>query len=174
MEENMSKNIMRKVRIEKLTLNFGAGTDQKKLEKGMRLLKLISGKEPIKTLSKERIPTWGLRVGLPIGSMITLRGDEAEKLLARMLKAKDNKIKERSFDAQGNFSFGLHEYIDMQDVKYDAEIGIIGFECSVTLKKPGSRISLKRIKRAKLPQSQRVSREDAINFMKEKFQIEVI
>ena len=174
MAKKVINNVMKKVKIEKLTLNFGAGTDQKKLEKGIKLLKLISGKEPIKTLSKVRIPTWGLRVGLPIGCMITLRGEEAEKLLVRMLKAKENKLKERCFDAQGNFSFGLHEYIDMQDVKYDAEIGIMGFECSVTLKKPGARISIKSTKRSKLPHSQRVSKEDAINFVKEKFKIEVI
>ena len=167
-------NVMKNIKIEKITLNFGAGTDQKKLEKGMKLLKLISGKEPIKTLSKVRVPTWGLRVGLPIGCMITLRGEEAGKLLVRILKAKDNKLNERCFDAQGNFSFGLKEYIDMQDVKYDAEIGIIGFECAVTLKRPGSRVAQRSLKKSKLPSSQRITSEDAINFVKEKFQVEVL
>ena len=167
-------NVMKNIKIEKITLNFGAGTDQKKLEKGMKLLKLISGKEPIKTLSKVRVPTWGLRVGLPIGCMITLRGEEAEKLLVRIIKAKDNKLNERCFDNQGNFSFGLKEYIDMQDVKYDAEIGIIGFECAVTLKRAGSRVAQRSLKKSKLPTAQRINSEDAINFVKEKFKVEVI
>ena len=166
-------NVMENIKIEKITLNFGAGTDQKKLEKGLKLLKLISGKEPIKTLSKVRVPTWGLRLGLPIGCMITLRGEEAEKLLVRILKAKDNKIGERCFDNQGNFSFGLKEYIDMQDVKYDAEIGIIGFECAVTLTKKGARIAKRGLKRSKLPLSQRVSAEEAMKFVQEKFKVEV-
>ena len=75
-------NVMKTIRIEKITLNVGAGKDQNKLEKGMKLLQKVTGIEPIKTFTSKRIPGWGLRPGLPIGCKITLRREEAEKLLA--------------------------------------------------------------------------------------------
>ena len=64
---------MKDIRIEKVTLNIGAGKDQAKLEKGMKLIKNITGLSPVKTHSKKRIPEWGIRPGLPIGCKITLR-----------------------------------------------------------------------------------------------------
>lgn len=70
---------MRRISVDKVTLNFGAGNDQKKLAKGVQLLRMISGKEPVKTKTVKRIPSWGLRPGLPIGCKITLRGAEAKK-----------------------------------------------------------------------------------------------
>ena len=77
-------NPMQEIRIEKITLNIGAGKDQLKLEKGIKLLKNITGIEPVKTTTSKRIPEWGIRPGLPIGCKITLRKKEAEKLLKRL------------------------------------------------------------------------------------------
>ena len=77
-------NKMREIRIEKLTLNFGAGKDQSRLDKGMKLIKTLAGRQPVKTLSKERIAAWGLRKNLPIGCKLTLRGEEAGVLLKRL------------------------------------------------------------------------------------------
>ena len=164
-------NIMRNLKIDKVTLNFGAGTDQKKLEKGLKLLKLISGKNPVKTYSRGRVPAWGLRVGLPIGCMITVRGKEAEQLLGRLLKAKEYKLKPNIFDTQGNFSFGIHEYVDITDVKYDPEIGIIGFETAVTLRRPGYRVSIRRLRSKALPKKQIISAGEAQEFIKQKFNV---
>jgi hypothetical protein len=53
-------NPMRNIRIEKLTLNVGAGSDQDKLEKGIVLIERITGSKSVKTLTQERIPSWGL------------------------------------------------------------------------------------------------------------------
>jgi large subunit ribosomal protein L5 len=167
-------NPMREIRIEKVTLNFGAGKEQTRLEKGMKLLKMIVGKDPIKTTATKRIPGWGLREGLPIGCKITLRGPDAIEVLKRTLKAKDNKLKRKIFDAQGNFSFGIHEYIDMTDVKYDADIGILGFEIAVTLERPGFRIKKRKIKTKKLPQNHLITQDDAVEFMKKNFNVEII
>lgn len=64
-------NPMRNIRIEKVTLNIGAGKDQNKLDKARLLLKAITGIEPVKTVTQKRIPGWGLRPGLPIGCKIT-------------------------------------------------------------------------------------------------------
>ncbi len=167
------ENIMQKIKIDKITLNFGAGTDQNKLEKGMKLLKTVCGKTPVKTFAKDRIPAWGLRKNLPIGCKITLRGKEAEDLLRRLLKTKDNIISNKSFDSQGNFSIGISEYIDMTDVKYDPEIGIIGFEAAVTLKKPGYRITKRRLCRKKLPDTKRIKKEEALMFVRQNYGVKM-
>src|SRR3989304_5419854 len=116
-------NSMKQIRIEKLTLNIGAGKDEARLKKGLRLIKYISGRDPVTTYTIKRIPSWGLRPGLPIGCKITIRGKKAEELLPRLFKAKDDKIKITQIDEGGNVSFGIPEYIDIPGVKYDPEIG---------------------------------------------------
>ena len=86
----MKMNPMREIKIEKLTLNIGAGKEQSKLDKSVLLLKNISGRSPIKTFTNKRIQEWDLRPGLPIGCKVTLRKSEAKELLVRLLDAKDN------------------------------------------------------------------------------------
>ena len=166
-------NPLQNVKIEKLTLNIGAGKDQTKLEKGVTLLKTITGIEPVKTVTNKRIAAWGLRPGLPIGCKITLRKQEATKLLTRLLKAKDNKLAENNFDQNGNISFGIHEYIDIPDVNYDPKIGIIGLEVCITLQKPGYRIKYRRIQQKKIPRKHVVTKQEAIKFMQDNFKLTI-
>ena len=59
-------NPMRKIRIEKITLNIGAGKDEDILKRGLKLMQKITGVEPVKTITSKRIPSWGLRPGLAI------------------------------------------------------------------------------------------------------------
>ncbi len=166
-------NKMKEIRIEKITLNIGAGKSQDVLEKGMKLMKNITSLQPVKTFTKKRIPSWGLRPGLPIGCKLTLRGDEAKKLLARLLAAKDKVLGEKQFTNDGNVAFGIHEYIDIPDVKYDPEIGIIGLEVCITLERPGYRIKRRSYQKKKIGKNHKITKQDAIEFMKKTFKIEV-
>lgn len=164
-------NPMRRISIDKVTINFGAGANQALLEKGMRLVKMITGREPIKTYSTKRIPTWGIRPGLPIGCKQTLRREEAHKLLRDLLKGIDNSLKSSSIDAQGNISFGIKEYVDVPSIKYDPEIGILGFEVAITLTRPGYRVMRRKKLSRSISKSHRISKEEAINFIKQEFQV---
>lgn len=164
---------MKAIRIEKLTLNIGAGKNPDLLKKGAKLLKAITGIEPVKTVTKKRIPTWGLRPGLPIGCMLTLRKEKAHGVLSRLLDARSGKLAQSQFDENGNISFGVHEYIDIPGVKYDPEIGIIGLQACVTLERPGFRIRRRRIRRKRIPLSHRITRDDAVEFMKKEFNVSV-
>jgi large subunit ribosomal protein L5 len=166
-------NPMREIRIEKVTLNIGAGKDQTVLGKGVKLLEQITGVPPLKTVTQKRIAAWGLRPGLPIGVKTTLRKDDAKKLLIRLLKAKENQLVETNFDDNGNVSFGIHEYIDIPEAKYDPEIGIIGLQVCVTLERPGFRIKRRKILKRKIPLHHRIARNDAIEYMKEHFHVNI-
>ena len=164
-------NPMQEIRIEKLTLNIGAGKEQTKLDKGIKLLKKITGISPVTTYAKKRIPSWGLRPGLPIGCKITLRKKDALALLPRLLDSKGNTLSPNQFDDSGNISFGIPEYIDIMGVEYDPEIGVMGLEVCVTLEKPGYRVKRRRIKRSKINKSHKISKEEAIKFMEERFKV---
>lgn len=166
-------NQMKNIKIEKVNLNVGAGKDQKVLDKAMKLLENITGIKPVKTTTNKRIQSWGLRPGLPIGCKITLRGNAALKMVERLLYAKDNVFKESYFDDEGNISFGIKEYVDIKDTKYDPEIGMMGLQATITLSRPGFRVKNRRTKPAKIPRTHRISQEEAINFMKEKHSVKI-
>lgn len=165
---------MKQIGVEKITLNIGVGTTGDKLEKATKLLTTITGEKPVTTKAKKRIPTLGVRPGLPIGCKVTLRGKKAEEVLIRLLKANKNTIKSSKFDNSGNLSFGIVEYIDIPEVEYDISIGIIGLEVAITLERPGFRIKRRTIKAKTIPKKHRITKEEAIEFMKNKFGVKVV
>ena len=163
-------NAMKNIKIEKLTINIGAGRDEKVLQKAVKLIKNITGLEPVKTVTNKRLAAWGLRPGLPIGAKITLRNEEqAKELVSRLLRAKENKIKPSWFDNFGNVSFGIHEYVDIPEVKYDTEIGILGLQVSITLARPGFRIKRRKLKKTKIGKSHQIKKEEAIAYLQDAF-----
>jgi len=166
-------NSMRQISIEKVTLNIGAGKDQAKLEKGMKLIGNITGYTPIKTFTKKRIQEWGLRPGLPIGCKLTLRKEKAMEILKRLLEAKDNVLQISNLDNEGNISFGIKEYIDVPGVKYDPDIGIMGFQVCITLKRKGFRIKHRALRKHIIPKRHRIKKEEAIDFMRNTFNLKI-
>lgn len=165
-------NKMRELRIEKVTLNLGSGKDQDKLAKGLKLFEMLTGRTPNKTITQKRIPTWGVRPGLPIGCKVTVRKKEAVELLKRLLTVIE-KLKESNFDTNGSLSFGVLEYMDIPGMKYDPEIGMLGFQACVTFERPGFRIKRRKNQKRSPGKKHLISREDAIKYMKDEFKIEV-
>ena len=164
---------MRNIRIGKVTLNIGVGGPGENMEKALKLLKAISGAKPVQTTASDRIPGWGVRPGLPLGAKVTLRYQKGEQLLKRLLVALENKIPEKKFDKFGNFSFGIKEYLEINEMNYDAEIGIIGLEVAVTLERPGFNIKHKR-NIAQVGKKHRISKEEAIKFMQDNYEVKII
>ena len=167
-------NPMKEIRIEKVTLNVGTGTDQNTLKRAMKLIKSITGTEPVKTKSKKRIPSWGLRPGLPIGCKLTLRGKKAEEVLINVLKARDDTLEESCFDNMGNVSFGVKENIDIPGQSYDPEVGIMGLQVVVTLERPGYRVKRRKYARRRLGNNHLIKKEESIKFFQDKFKINVV
>ena len=165
-------NPMRKIHIEKVTLNIGAGKDVARLEKGVKLIKHITGIEPFKTSTNKRIQQWGLRPGLPIGVKVTLRGKKGADLLKKLLGAVDHIVKESSFDRQGNVAFGVPEYIDITDVKYTPELGIMGLEVAVTVSRPGYRVKSRRLN-SRVGKAHQITKQESIEYFKKEFAIKI-
>ena len=90
-----------------------------------------------------------------------------------MLATVDNILKKKQI-SENNFSFGIKEYIEIPGVEYQRDIGIMGFDVTVVFKRTGKRVKSKKIKKGKLPKRQRISKEEIIKFMEEKFQTEFI
>jgi large subunit ribosomal protein L5 len=166
-------NPMQQPRIEKLTLNIGAGKEQSRLDKAVIVLKSLTGIEPVKTVTQKRIPAWGLRPGLPIGCMLTLRKHAAETMLKRLLKAKEFTLKENNFDNNGTISFGINEHIDIEGAQYDPKIGVIGMQACITLEKPGYRVKRRSLNRASIGKAHRISKEESITFMKSHYKVKL-
>lgn len=156
------ENPMRKIFIEKVTFNIGTGNDGN-IDHAKKVLKELTGLDPVVTKAKKRNPFGGAK-GKVLGCMITIRKGRQE-LLKRVLTAVENKVSSNSFDENGNFSFGIREYINIPGMRYDPDIGIIGMDVCVTLARPGFRIRNKRISR-KIGKSHRISREEGIEFAK--------
>jgi large subunit ribosomal protein L5 len=161
-------NPTRTVRIEKVVLNVGGTAEQ--LEKGVKLLKLLTGRTPAKMKSHKRIPAFGVRPNLEVGAVVTIRKD-MHAVVKRMLTAIENRLRKKQISVN-NFSFGIKEYIEIPGIDYQRDIGVIGLDVTVVFKRAGRRVSLRKMKRGKVPTRQRISKEEIIKFMEENFQTE--
>ena len=160
-------NPMREIKIEKVVLSIGGKADE--LEKGVKLLQILTNRKPAKMISRKRIPSWSVRPKLEVGAVVTLRKD-IEEFLNRLLVAKDNTLK-KSQISENNFSFGIEEYIEIPGTEYVRELGIRGFDVTVVFKRAGRRVKLRKVKKGRIPKKQVISREEIIKFMEEKFSI---
>ena len=165
-------NVMQNIKVKKITLNVGAGKDEELLKKGLKLLQKLSPLTPVKTVTKKRIPTWGLRPGLQIGGKVTIRKNP-EVLLKRLLVARKNVLPQSCFDVQGNFSFGVPEYIDIEGMQYDPELKILGLEVAVTLERPGFRVKRRKIQPRMVGKKHMITQQEAIAFAQGQLGVEV-
>jgi large subunit ribosomal protein L5 len=161
---------MREIRLEKVTINIGAGEAGPKLEMAKKLLEKLSGTKIVVTLTHKRT-TFGGAKKRPIGVKTTLRGEKARAFLANALKANENRLKPTQFDNQGNFSLGVKEYIDLPGVKYDPEISILGMDVCATLTRAGYRIAKRKIRPAKIGKKHRITAEEAKEWAKKEFNV---
>lgn len=169
----MSENLMRKIGVEKVTLNVGAGEAGPKLDSSVKMIQKIANSKTVITRTHKRTAFGGAK-GRPIGAKTTLRGKKAIEILNLLLQVKEHKINANQFDKNGNFSFGIAEYINIPGIKYDPDIGILGFDIAVTLQRPGFRIKRKVIKSKKIGVKHRITKEEAIDFVKKEFKVQVM
>jgi len=168
-DKNKKSNPMREILIEKVTVNMGVGGPGNRLENAKKLLKTLTGKTPEETTAKKRNPVFKIRKGLPIGARVTLRGKDAEEFLKKALASRKNHISKRNFDNQGNFAFGVKEYIDFPGAKYDPDIGMVGFDVCVTVKRRGYSVKKRRINPSRVGKEHVITKDEGIQFAVDNF-----
>ena len=167
------ENKMKEIVVDKVTLNIGVGKAGQELENAKTLLQRLSGAKAVPTHAKSRNPVFHIRKGDIIGPKATLRRAPALEFLKKALKVKTFTLPARSFDKEGNFSFGVPEYIEFPGAKYDAQIGMLGFDVCVTLRRRGFRVGKRRRGKARIGASHRLTQADGIEFAKGAFSIKV-
>ncbi len=172
--EELWKNPMKRPRLEKIVLNIGVGSGGEELERASTALGAITGKKAVKTNAKLSVKEFNIREGKPIGTKVTIRGEEAVKLLKRLLIVYNNQITKRSFDNYGNFGFGIKEHIMIPQVEYDNTIGIFGLDVCGRIIRPGLRVKSRKGKKARVNKNHYVSRDEAQYFLKKEFNVQFV
>ncbi|MBW6451814.1 MAG: 50S ribosomal protein L5 [DPANN group archaeon] len=168
------ENPMRDIKISKVVLNIGMGNNIQDIDKAYTLAERLTGKKPIKTVATRKAKTFKVSKGRILGVKVTLRGADKIEFLKKVLIAKENRIKQSNFDDEGNFSFGMKEYLDIPGEKYDSAIGILGFNINVKLERAGYRIKRRKIQKQRIPKKHRIGKEEAKNFIKDTLGIQIL
>lgn len=171
--ETLPQNPMREVKLAKVVVHINVGKSGEMLEKAKKVLQEITGQKPCTKQAKMTIKEFGIREGEPIACLTTLRGDKAVSFLKRGLEAVSNSLKKSSFDDNGNFAFGIKEHIEIPGTKYVPELGIFGMDVIGTLERPGFRIKRRRIRPSRIGKAHKISREDAVDFLTQKFSVKI-
>ena len=169
----VTESPMKKISLEKVVLNMGIGKSGDVIDIARKALEQISGKKPSTRNAKETQREWGVRKGEPIGVAVTIRGNDAVVLLKRLLEAKGNTVNGKSFDNFGNYSFGINEHIDIPDVKYDPQIGILGLGISVTLTRPGYSIRKRSKHKASVGKTHVITNQEAKEYLTKEYGVTI-
>jgi len=164
---------MKKIGVEKLVINIGVGKSGEPIEKAKKALLELTGQQPTVRGAKKTVRDFGIHKGEPIGAVVTMRREPAIEFLKLVLVAKKKVLKRSSFDDFGNISLGIHEHIDIPGTKYNPEIGIFGMDINVTLSRPGYRIARKSRKSGKIGRHHRINRNEAVDFFRQEFGVEI-
>jgi len=139
MKENGYSNVMQVPRIEKIVLNIGAGeaiTNSKAIDAAQADLAAISGQRPIVRRSTKSISAFKLRVGMPIGVKVTLRGTRMYQFLDKLIAIVLPRIREfagvpDSWDGRGNYTLGLKEQTVFPEIEFEKVDKLRGLEITM-------------------------------------------
>jgi large subunit ribosomal protein L5 len=135
------KNVMGVPKIEKVAVNIGMGeaTQNAKLMDGaVNELSAIAGQKPVITKAKKSIAAFKLREGMPIGTMVTLRGDRMYEFLDRLMNVALPRVRDfrgvspKSFDGRGNYTLGVKDQLIFPEIDYNKVDKAKGMNISIT------------------------------------------
>lgn len=133
-------NVMEVPRLVKIVVNMGVGKatqQQSLLEGAVRDLGAITGQHPVVTKARQSIASFKLREGMPIGCMVTLRGERMWEFLDRVISLAIPRIRDfrglspRSFDGHGNYTFGVTEQLIFPEIDYDKVDATRGMDITI-------------------------------------------
>jgi large subunit ribosomal protein L5 len=121
------ENAMAVPKLEKIVINMGLGEatqNVKIMDPLMADLGAIAGQKPVVTKAKKSIAAFKLREGMPIGAMVTLRGDAMYEFLDRLISVALPRVRDfrgvssKSFDGRGNYTLGLRDQLIFPEIDY--------------------------------------------------------
>ena len=169
----MNANPMQEVRLDKVVINIGIGSNDQLLQNSKALINKLTGRNAVATHARKRDPSLNIKKGQVIGAMVTLRNELAKDMLKRALDANNNVIRERSIN-DNSLSFGIKEYIDFTGVKYDPKIGMLGMNINACFSRRGRRVEMrKRMRSASGDVHKRVTKEEIVEYLKKAFDAKV-
>ena len=121
------KNVMAVPKIRKVVVNMGLGeatANAKLVDTGADELARITGQKPVTRRSKKSIAAFKVRKGMPIGAMVTLRGERMWEFLDRLMnvalpRVRDFKgVSPKGFDGRGNYTLGLRDQLLFPEIDY--------------------------------------------------------
>ncbi|MBA2776422.1 MAG: 50S ribosomal protein L5 [Thermomicrobiales bacterium] len=133
------KNVYQAPRLEKIVVNVGLGEavqNGRALDAAVSDLRWITGQAPVVTRAKKSIAAFKLRAGMPIGAMVTLRGERMYEFYDRLTAIALPRIRDfrgvsaNSFDGRGNYTLGLREQLMFPEIEYDQIDKVRGLEIS--------------------------------------------
>jgi large subunit ribosomal protein L5 len=154
------KSVMQVPRLVKICLNQGIGkaaSDKKQIEAAQQEMTLIAGQKAILTKSTKDISNFKLRKGMPVGVMVTLRGDRMYEFLDRFItstmpRIRDfNGISDKGFDGRGNYTMGIKEQIAFPEISIDKISNITGMDITFVTNTSSDTDSLALLKELGLP-----------------------
>jgi large subunit ribosomal protein L5 len=158
-------NPMQEIKIGKVTLNMGCAGEKTKIDKAEKFLQKLTNQKPYVTSTHKRT-TFGSAKGKPMGVKVTLRRESAERVLKDAFEAVENRINSKQVNG-GNFSFGVKESIDLPNIKYDPDIGIVGLDVCVTLERPGFRVKKRSVNKSKIGKKHLITKQQTIKWLKD-------
>jgi len=164
---------MREPFISKVVVDMCTGGGEA-LGRATTILEGLSGQTPTQSRARQTVRDFGIRRREPIAVRVTLRHKKAEEFLIKALKAKEDVLLIKNWDLDGNFAFGIAEHINIPDVKYDPQLGIQGMNITVCVERPGFRVKRRRRRKTKVPYRHRLTPEESMVFVKNKFGIEIL
>ena len=170
-EQKQTDNPMTKPTLDKVTVHISVGEGGQKLINAENIVKTLTGQATVRTSAKKTQPIFGIRKGQAIGCKTTLRRERASAFLRSSLETRQNFVHEFQFDDTGNVSFGIVDHTDFPGMTYDPQIGIFGMDVIVSLKKPGYRVARRRAAQRRVPIGHRVTREQAISFLQNNYNV---
>ena len=135
------KTTMQVPRITKITLNMGVGeavNDKKLVDAAVGDMTKIAGQKPMVTRTRKAIANFKIRENMPIGCMVTLRGERMYDFLDRLVTVAFPRVRDfrgvsgRAFDGRGNYNIGLKEQIIFPEIEYDKIDRLRGLNISIT------------------------------------------
>merc|ERR1711865_1072975 len=148
-------NVMREIKVDKMIINIAVGEAGDRLTKAVRVLQQLSDQQPVENKARYTVRTFGIRRNEKIATHVTIRGEKA-----------------LDFSETGNFGFGVNEHIDL-GLKYDPNTGIYGMDFFIVLCRAGFRVGRKKRKRGVVGINHRITKAEAIEWVRTKFQAEI-